>query len=240
MNPFARSFVVITICAASIVIADVPTSASVNRSSKFLSSLQVLEQAESATLAAHSVKLVERFVVGKRPVSARVQGRWPDRVRISVTTGGIVEQIFIARHLVYVIANAKAWEVAYKLNRAAARQLAGRWFVTVRSDRRLGNVALSTFNPKGLERPLFAELNAAADQLTTHASKESGRAALELSGASVAVFISAIGRPYIRRIMSVLSSNYGYLDLSAFNRATKFSFPKVASNFDAALARARS
>ncbi|HLX77901.1 MAG TPA: hypothetical protein VKR27_03385, partial [Acidimicrobiales bacterium] len=228
MNRLARAFIIVSLGAGSIVLASVPTSASVDHMGNVLSSIRELQQAESATLAARSVKLVEFFVIGKRPVSARVQGRWPDRVHISVATGGLAEQIFIARRSVYVIANAKAWEVAYRLPRPAARELAGRWFVTSRSDRKLGSVALSTFNPKALERPLFAELNTASGELTLARVRESGRPALELSGASVAVFISAIGRPYIRRIVSVLPTDHGHLDLSAFDRATRFAFPKAA------------
>lgn len=201
---------------------------------------QILAEAQRATLAARSVTLTERVVENGIHLSAKLEGRWPNRIRISVAAGRLVEVIVIASSSVYVDANAVAWASEYKLSSTGAAELSGRWFVTTASDPELGATPLSTFNPKVVERPVFDELKSRAADLKEQLSRFDGHSAVELSDASGAIYISSTGKPYILRIITNRPTIHGFLDFSSFNSSTNFAVPNTASNLDAALAEAQS
>ncbi len=215
--------------------APLPHSASVSGTP-----LQILSEAQRATLAAHSVTLTEHLVENGASLSVKLQGRWPNRIRVSVESGGLDETIIITGSSVYAKANTSTWESEYKLSSTAAAELSERWFVTYRSDPELGSASLSTLNPKVDERPLFEDLEKGAADLKVQPSRFDGRLAIKLWDASGAIYISSTGKPYILRVVAELPTNHGFLDFSAYDSSTKFAVPSTASNLDAALAQAQS
>lgn len=203
--------------------------------------LQILSRAEGATLAARSVTLTEHLVANGVPISIKLQGRWPDRVQVSIATEAIAEAIIIESSSVYVKANEKAWALDYKLSSTGATEMSDQWFVTSRTDPELGDASLSSLNPKALERPVFKDLKAGASELKEQLSQFDGRPAIKLSDATGAIFVSSTGKPYVLRIISYVPTSHGFLDFSSFNSSTKFVTPPgTASNLDAALAQAES
>jgi hypothetical protein len=202
--------------------------------------LQILSEAQRATLAARSVTLTEHLVSNGVSLTTKLQGRWPNRIRVSVKSDGFDETIILTSSSIYVKENAKAWKSEYKLSASGVAELANRWFVTNRSDPELGSTSLSTLDPKVVERPLFEDLEKGAPDLQEQSADFDGRPAIKLWDATGAVYVASTGRPYILQIVSELPSSHGFLDFSAFNRSTKFSLPHGASNLDAALAQAQS
>lgn len=122
---------------------------------------QILSEAERATLAAHSVTLTEHLVSNGVSLSTKLQGRWPNRIRVSVKSGTFATTIILTTSSVYVNSNATTWESEYKLSSTGAAELSDRWFVTDRSDPELGSTSLSMLDPKVAERPLFEDLEKA-------------------------------------------------------------------------------
>ncbi len=202
--------------------------------------MQILSEAQRATLAARSVTLTEHLVEDGIHISAKLEGRWPNRIRVSAAIGKLVEIIVVASTSVYVEGNAVAWASEYKLSSTGAAELSERWFVTSSSDPELGATPLSTLNPKGVERPVFDELKSRAGDLKEQLSSFDGRPAVKLWDASGAIYISSTGKPYILRIVTYRPTIHGFLDFTSFNSSTNFAVPSTASNLDAALAQAQS
>lgn len=201
---------------------------------------QILSEAERATLAAHSVTLTEHLVSNGVSLSTKLQGRWPNRIRVSVKSGTFATTIILTTSSVYVNSNATTWESEYKLSSTGAAELSDRWFVTDRSDPELGSTSLSMLDPKVAERPLFEDLEKGAPDLKEQPSQFEGRPAIKLWDATGAVYVASTGRPHILRIVSELPTSHGFLDFSSYNSSTKFALPSSASNLDAALVQAQS
>jgi hypothetical protein len=202
--------------------------------------LQILSAARRATLAAHSVTLTEHLVSNGVSLSIKLQGRWPNRIRVSEEeSSGFATTIILTTSSVYVNSNAATWESEYKLSSTGAAELSDRWFVTDRSDPELGSTSLSTLNPKVAERPIFEDLEKGAPDLKEQLSQFDGRPAIKLWDATAVVYVASTSRPYILRIVSELPTSHGFLDFSAFNSSTKFALPGSAANLDAALAQAQ-
>ena len=116
---------------------------------------RIFAEAEAATLSAKSVTLTEHLVLDGKPLYVKVKGRWPNRVELSIASEGVSEEIVVISSTVYVEANTLGWESGYRLQAAAAQELAGRWFTTSLSDPELG-ASLASLNPKSLERQVFS------------------------------------------------------------------------------------
>jgi hypothetical protein len=200
---------------------------------------RIFAEAEAATLSAKSVTLTEHLVLDGKPLYVKVKGRWPNRVELSIASEGVSEEIVVISSTVYVEANTLGWESGYRLQAAAAQELAGRWFTTSLSDPELG-ASLASLNPKSLERQVFSLVAKASSKLSVRPARVAGRPALALSGAGGAVYVAATGTPYVLRITATLPKDHGFLEFSGYGSSTNFPVPTGATSLDAALAQAES
>jgi len=196
---------------------------------------RVVATAEAATLAAKSVTLTERLLVSGSLIELRIEGRYPNRVRIDFATPGVSMHIVIASSAVYLDLDARAWQSAYHLPSSEAETMAGRWFEAKAGDPALG-ASIAKFNPKSIERALFKEFARAVPRLVAHRAVVGGRRAIALRDAGGALYVASNRSPVILRLTSTLPKVEGYMEFSGYGASTHFALPVGATSLDQALA----
>ncbi|HUY30103.1 MAG TPA: hypothetical protein VMV02_03815 [Acidimicrobiales bacterium] len=195
---------------------------------------RIVAAAEASTLAARSVTIEERLLVGGKLTVVSISGRYPARVRIAYELAGASVQILLDGPRVYVEMNAVGWETLYRIAAGPAAALVGHWYTTTTGDASLGG-SLADLDPKVVERALFAAFAKGVRHLVAHPARVGGQPAIALRGPGGAFYVAAHGAPHVLRITISVPGDSGFLEFSGYGATPRIALPASATSLDAAL-----